>query len=118
MAATAASGTYRPPSLVVEPDQPVPDGQPLDPNVAGNLQAFMRAVVTNGTGNAVAGVAGGPVSGKTGTAEFGDADPPQAHAWFVGFQGDIAFAVFVEAGEFGGATAAPIAGDFLNRLAG
>ena len=72
----------------------------------------------DGTGNAVAGVAGGPVSGKTGTAEFGDAVPPQAHAWFVGFQGDLAFAVFVEAGEFGGATAAPIAGDFLNRLAG
>ena len=118
VAATAASGTYRPPSLVVEPDQPPPDGTPLDPTAAAQLQDFMRAVVTNGTGNAVAGVAGGPVSGKTGTAEFGDAVPPQAHAWFVGFQGDLAFAVFVEAGEFGGATAAPIAGDFLNRLAG
>ncbi len=118
MAATAAGGAYRPPTLVLEPDrQPAPD-QPLDPNLAANLQQLMRAVVTNGTGRAVAGVAGGPVSGKTGTAEFGDADPPQAHAWFIGFQGDIAFAVFVEGGEFGGATAAPIAGAFLNQLAG
>ncbi len=118
MAATAASGTYRPPRLIVEPDEPAPADQPLDPTVVGHLQQFMRQVVTGGTGAAVAGVAGGPVSGKTGTAEFGDEVPPRAHAWFVGSQNDLAFAVFVEGGEFGGATAAPIAGDFLNRLAG
>lgn len=117
LAATAASGTYRPPSLVVEADRVAPDGEALDPGAAAALQQFMRQVVTNGTGGAVNGVAGGPVSGKTGTAEFGDANPPQAHAWFVGWQNDVAFAVFVEGGEFGGATAAPIAGDFLNRLA-
>ncbi|MEM9565583.1 MAG: penicillin-binding transpeptidase domain-containing protein [Actinomycetota bacterium] len=117
LAATAASGTYRPPSLVIEPDHTPPTGQALDPAAVANLQDFMRAVVTNGTGNAVNGAAGGPVSGKTGTAEFGDAVPPEAHAWFVGYQNDLAFAVFVEGGEFGGATAAPIAGDFLNRLA-
>ncbi|MEL7155097.1 MAG: penicillin-binding transpeptidase domain-containing protein, partial [Actinomycetota bacterium] len=45
---------------------------------------------------------GQPVSGKTGTAEFGNQVPPQSHAWFVGYQGNLAFAVFVEAGEFGG----------------
>lgn len=118
MSATAASGTYRPPRLVLGADDPVPDGTALDPVAATNIQQFMREVVTGGTGRAVAGVAGGPVSGKTGTAEFGDADPPEAHAWFVGFQNDLAFAVFVEGGEFGGATAAPIAADFLNRLAG
>ena len=118
MAATAAGGTYRPPRLVLETDAPPVADQPLDPNLAANLQQLMRAVVTNGTGRAVAGVAGGPVSGKTGTAEFGNATPPQAHAWFIGFQGDIAFAVFVEAGGFGGAAAAPIAAAFLNQLAG
>ncbi|MEM7275601.1 MAG: penicillin-binding transpeptidase domain-containing protein [Actinomycetota bacterium] len=118
MAATAASGTYRPPQLILEPDATVPEGQPLDPVVVRNLQDMMRAVVTNGTGNAVAGVPGGPVFGKTGTAEFGDEVPPRAHAWFVGYQNDIAFAVFVEGGEFGGATAAPIAGRFLTQLAG
>jgi cell division protein FtsI/penicillin-binding protein 2 len=118
LAATAAAGTYRPPSLVIEPDQPAPDGQPLDGAAAAELQRFMREVVTGGTGRAVAGVPGGPVSGKTGTAEYGDAVPPEAHAWFVGFQNDLAFAVFVAGGEFGGATAAPIAADFLGRLAG
>jgi cell division protein FtsI/penicillin-binding protein 2 len=125
MAATVAAGTYRSPRLVVEPAEidglggaalPI-DGQPLESGPAGQLQQFMRAVVTNGTGRAAAGAAGGPVSGKTGTAEFGTAVPPQAHAWFVGYQGDLAFAVFVEAGEFGGSTAAPIATNFLNRVA-
>jgi len=118
VAATAASGTYRPPSLIIEADHQPPAGEPLNPAAAGSLQQFMRQVVTGGTATAVSGTAGGPVSGKTGTAEFGDAVPPQAHAWFVGFQNDLAFAVFVEGGEFGGATAAPIAGNFLNRLAG
>ncbi len=118
VAATAASGTYRPPSLIIEADHQPPAGEPLNAAAVGSLQQFMRQVVTGGTATAVSGAAGGPVSGKTGTAEFGDAVPPQAHAWFVGFQNDLAFAVFVEGGEFGGATAAPIAGNFLNRLAG
>jgi len=117
MAATAADGTYRSPRLVTSP---IPGPQltvDLDPGPAADLRSFMREVVTSGTGGAVAGVAGGPVAGKTGTAEFGNASPPQSHAWFVGFQGNIAFAVFVEAGEFGGSTAAPIAAEFLNTLA-
>jgi cell division protein FtsI/penicillin-binding protein 2 len=117
MAATAAGGAYRPPQLVLEEGQGPAEAQPLDATLADNLRQMMRAVVTNGTGRAVSNVAGGPVSGKTGTAEFGDQQPPEAHAWFVGFQGDLAFAVFVEGGEFGGATAAPIAADFLNRVA-
>lgn len=118
VAATAASGTYRSPSLIIEADAVPPAGEPLNPAAAASLQQFMRQVVTGGTGTAVSNVAGGPASGKTGTAEFGDAVPPRAHAWFVGFQNDLAFAVFVEGGEFGGATAAPIAANFLNRLSG
>ena len=77
---------------------------------------MMRAVVTQGTGSAVANVAGGPVFGKTGTAEFGGEVPPRTHAWFVGYQGDLAFAVFVEDGGFGGSVAAPLAAQFLNEL--
>lgn len=118
MAASAAGGAYRPPQLVIEPGTEPPAEQPLNPALSANLREIMRAVVTNGTGRAVSNVAGGPVAGKTGTAEFGNENPPQAHAWFVGFQGDVAFAVFVEGGEFGGATATPIAGNFLNQLAG
>jgi cell division protein FtsI/penicillin-binding protein 2 len=78
----------------------------------------MRAVVTDGTGTALKGVPGPPVHGKTGTAEFGTRNPPDTHAWFTGYQDDVAFAVVVEGGGFGAKVAAPIAADFLDRLHG
>ena len=84
----------------------------------GTLRDLMRAVVTEGTGTALKGVPGGPVHGKTGTAEFGTKNPPDTHAWFTGYQSDVAFAVVVEGGGFGAKAAAPIAADFLTRLAG
>ena len=77
----------------------------------------MRAVVTEGTGGAVNGIPGGDVFGKTGTAEYGTEVPPRTHAWFTGYQGDVAFAVLVEDGGFGGAVAAPLAARFLTALA-
>ena len=61
------------------------------------LRTMMREVVTAGTGSALADVPGEPVYGKTGTAEY-DNNPAHTHAWFVGWQGDVAFAVFVEQG--------------------
>jgi cell division protein FtsI/penicillin-binding protein 2 len=65
-------------------------------------------------------VPGEPVHGKTGTAEYGSEDELGTHAWFIGWQGDIAFAVLVAEtpDAFGGRVAAPIAADFLTRLAG
>ena len=61
---------------------------------------------------------GAPVAGKTGTAEFGPAGAgePRTHAWFAGFSGDLAFAVLVADGGFGGAVAAPLAATFLRTL--
>jgi cell division protein FtsI/penicillin-binding protein 2 len=78
----------------------------------------MGQVVTEGTGSALRGTPGGSVHGKTGTAEFGSKNPPQTHAWFVGYQGDVAFAVLVEEGRSGGTVAAPVAKKFLTALAG
>ena len=74
----------------------------------------MQRVVSEGTA-ASAHLPSG-TAGKTGTAEFGSGDPPQTHAWFIGFRGDLAFAVLVEDGGFGGKVAAPLARDFLRRL--
>ena len=68
--------------------------------------------MTDGTGTAAA-VAGQPIAGKTGTAEFGTDTPPRTHAWFIGFRDDLAFAVVVEGGGVGGRVAAPIAHTFL-----
>lgn len=117
MAATAADGTYRSPRLITSPLPGPQVSTVLEPNAASTLRALMRAVVTEGTGRAVAGVSGLPVSGKTGTAEFGNDNPPKSHAWFIGYQGNLAFAAFVEAGEFGGSAAAPLIAAFLETLA-
>ena len=78
----------------------------------------MRAVVTEGTGTALSGQPGLPVYGKTGTAEIGSQTPLRTDAWFIGFQGDIAFAALVSntPNGFGGAVAAPIIGRFLGQL--
>jgi cell division protein FtsI/penicillin-binding protein 2 len=119
--ATAAvgAGKWTAPGLVMEP---APEGasappQQLDAKATASLREMMRSVVTEGTATVLRNTPGGPVSGKTGTAEFGSDVPPKTHAWFTGFQGDIAFAVIVEDGGFGAESAAPIAGDFLARLA-
>lgn len=116
VAAAVASGVWRSPTLVVDPaPTATAEAQPLDDALVADLQAMMRAVVTGGTGSAVAGV-GSNISGKTGSAEFGDEDPPQTHAWFIGYRDDLAFAVMVEGGGAGGAVAAPIAARFLTEL--
>jgi cell division protein FtsI/penicillin-binding protein 2 len=112
-AAAVADGRMRPPRLLMEegaltPEDAIPQ--------AADLRALMRAVVTEGTATVLRDVPGEPVSGKTGTAEFGTQVPPQTHAWFAGYSGDLAFAVLVEDGGFGGAVAAPLAGDLLRAL--
>lgn len=114
-AATVASGALHPPRLLVAaPALPV---GPALPQVA-TLQELTRLVVTSGTGTALRDVPGDPVAGKTGTAEFGSQVPPQTHAWFAGYSGDLAFAVLVADGGFGGAVAAPVAATFLRQLRG
>jgi cell division protein FtsI/penicillin-binding protein 2 len=82
---------------------------------AGVLRELTRAVVTEGSGTALDGVPGPAVHAKTGTAEYGEEDPPRTHAWFIGYQEDLAFSVLVAetADSFGGQVAAPIAADFL-----
>lgn len=109
MAAAVATGTWRQP-LLVPGEQ---DVRRLPSGVAAALRPMMRSVVTTGTGRAAQG-AGGPVSGKTGTAQYGDGSV--AHAWFTGFRGDLAFCVFVETGVSGGTTAAPVARRLLAAL--
>src|SRR5690606_9889489 len=100
VAATVAAGGYRAPHLV-EGDSEL---EPMDPGHAATLQELMRLVVAQGTGTR-ARLPGAPVAGKTGTAEFGTESPPRTHAWFIGFRGDLAVAVVVEDGGFGGSVA-------------
>lgn len=118
MSASVAAGRSVEPRLLIDPASPEPTlGAELPAEPIAQLRDLMRAVVVEGSGTAVADVPGGEVHGKTGTAEFGTEDPPQTHAWFTGYQGDVAFAVLVENGSSGGGVAAPIAADFLTTLA-
>lgn len=119
LAGNVARGAAVPPALVTSPAPAGVDRtpKPLDATAVSQLQGLMGAVVTQGTGKALVGTPGGIVRGKTGTAEFGSGNPPQTHAWFIGYQGDIAFAVLVEVGKSGGTVAAPVARAFLTRLA-
>ena len=113
VAAAAYDGTWRPPYLSGEP--PTQGSHPLPAAVAAALPDFLREVVRSGTGTGAA-IIGRDVGGKTGTAEFGEEDPPETHAWFAGFIDDLAFAVVVEGGGIGGEVAAPIVHEFLVNL--
>jgi cell division protein FtsI/penicillin-binding protein 2 len=119
MAASVARGSFIEPALIRTPAVAGADRAPkaLDAKVVGELRPLMRLVVTDGTGTVLKSVAGAPVFGKTGTAEYGTKSPPDTRAWFVGWQGDVAFAVLVEEGKSGGGVAAPIAKAFLENLA-
>jgi cell division protein FtsW (lipid II flippase) len=116
VAAVAHGGTVAPVRWVVDPAEPESAAQRwLTPAQASVLGAYLREVVTTGTGRTLAPNPT-PIAGKTGTAEVDDA---AAHSWFAGFapfgaERQIAFAVIVENAGYGSRSAAPIAGELVN----
>jgi cell division protein FtsI/penicillin-binding protein 2 len=121
IAAAVARGHWSQPKLVTDPApaQAAPDGPALNGTYDSQLKQMMRGVVTSGTATVLSGVPGGDVYGKTGTAEYGSGNPPPSHSWFTGWQGDIAFACFVEGGGTNEqAVAAPLVAKFLTNLNG
>ncbi|MBQ0993663.1 penicillin-binding transpeptidase domain-containing protein [Micromonospora sp. H61] len=114
--AAVARGRFEQPKLLLDPApaKPAPAGEQLKPESVAALRTMMREVVTAGTGSALKDVPG-EVYGKTGTAEYDD-NPAHTHAWFVGWRGDVAFAVFVEKGGASTASAVPMAERFLRAL--
>jgi cell division protein FtsI/penicillin-binding protein 2 len=61
----------------------------VSPQVLSGVQAMMLEMARS-----TPALAGFPeLRGKTGTAQFGDGT--HAHGWFVGYQGDLAFAVLL-----------------------
>jgi cell division protein FtsI/penicillin-binding protein 2 len=119
VAATIANGGSAPQGrwVIDETNPRVRAPQPiLNRELAVEIAGFMRSVVTSGTGRVLSS-SRIPIAGKTGTAEL--AKQP-SHAWFIGFAPyglssgkQIAFAVLVENGQYGGTAAAPIAGEIV-----
>ena len=95
----------------------------LSPTSAMALAQAMRNVVLSGTAHKFLSGSQVQIAGKTGTAQVdkrpgASAEDNVAHSWFTGFapydgETRIAFAVFVEHGGYGGALAAPIAGELV-----
>ncbi|MFI5888990.1 penicillin-binding transpeptidase domain-containing protein [Actinoplanes sp. NPDC051513] len=117
VASSVARGQFKQPTLLLDPApaKPAAYGLPLDDGAVSALRSMMREVVTGGTGTALKDVKGKPVFGKTGTAEFDDKSK-DTHSWFIGYQGDVAFAVMVQKGGAGSEAAVPIVENFLNAL--
>ncbi|MEV4599755.1 penicillin-binding transpeptidase domain-containing protein [Amycolatopsis sp. NPDC049253] len=101
MAATVAAGKAVTPKLWLDASSAttVNEGyRAPSASVLASVRAMMREVVTGGTATGLA--RSGTVYGKTGTAQFGDG--AEAHGWFVGYRGDVAFCVFLEGGNDSG----------------
>ncbi|MBI4941020.1 MAG: hypothetical protein HY830_09755, partial [Actinobacteria bacterium] len=115
--ATVAGGRYHAPTLVLDAGAPAPvTGPPLDPARVATLRSLMCETVRSGTARALRTAPGAAVAGKTGTAQYGEPEPVGAHAWFTGYQRDLAIAVVVERGVSGAGSAVPVARSDLARL--
>ena len=116
VAASVAAGRGVLPRLL--PAQEVSQAEPSRPltgTEAHQLDAMMRAVVTEGSAGFLLDHRG-EVGAKTGTAEYGEPSADgslRTHTWMIATQGDLAVAVFVETGVSGSQTAGPILDAFL-----
>jgi cell division protein FtsI/penicillin-binding protein 2 len=111
-AATVARGSTVVPQLIHgRPTEVLTAATPPDAAALDQLRPMMRAVVTEGTAKLLG--RRGEVFGKTGTAEY--TDDGRAHGWFVGYRGDLAFAVLIVDGGTSG-PAVQVADRFLAAL--
>ena len=113
VAATVAHGAPVVPQVVTgRPTAVTAAATSPDPAALDQVRQMMRAVVTEGTATKLNGL--GEVYGKTGTAEFTN-DGSHAHGWFVGYRGDLAWAVLVvDAGT--SSVAVDVADRFLGKV--
>nr|WP_042185816.1 penicillin-binding transpeptidase domain-containing protein [Kibdelosporangium sp. MJ126-NF4]CEL16907.1 Cell division protein FtsI [Peptidoglycan synthetase] [Kibdelosporangium sp. MJ126-NF4]CTQ91864.1 Cell division protein FtsI [Peptidoglycan synthetase] (EC 2.4.1.129) [Kibdelosporangium sp. MJ126-NF4] len=97
VAATVAAKKPVVPTLRKDAQTQVLTGYQAPPAaVLGQVQSMMGDVVTSGTATELKRFKG--VHGKTGTAET-ESQGDNAHGWFVGVRGDVAFAVLVKDGK-------------------
>jgi len=113
---SAVSGTYETYSMDSEVYSSVTNRA-----TAFAIKEYMHQVVERGTGTS-AKVSGAVICGKTGTAEFYDANSESVknHSWFAGFIDDgsypYAVSVIFEGAGYGSKYAAPMAGKIFEYL--
>ena len=107
----AHGATVVPQLIRGRPTEVLTAATPPDPAALDQLRPMMRAVITDGTAKLLG--RRGEVFGKTGTAEY--TDDGRAHGWFVGYRGDLAFAVLIVDGGSSG-PAVQVAARFLAAL--
>lgn len=107
-AAVAAGRLPTPTFLLAKPGTADQTPPPVPTEVTKAVRTMMRETVTDGTATKINDIPG--LQGKTGTAQYGDGT--HSHGWFVGIDGDLAFAVLVVGGE-SSAPAVAAAGRFL-----
>jgi cell division protein FtsI/penicillin-binding protein 2 len=112
-AAVVDSGRWRDPSLVIGGADPSNvTTQVVSAHVLTGLQGLMRDAVAHGSG--ADADAGGHVYGQVGIAPYGIGSRKRV-SWFVGYRGDVAFAVIELVGSPYD-SAAPLAGTFLHDI--
>jgi cell division protein FtsI/penicillin-binding protein 2 len=117
IAAEVDSGSWRSPVLVTNPPDGIASARaPLTPGALTSLRALMREAVTSGSARS-ANVAGAPVYGQTALVESGSGRSTQWQSWFVGYRGDVAFAVLASS-QSPQISASVLAGQFLTGLSG
>ena len=117
IAAEVDSGSWRSPVLVTNPPDGIASARaPLTPGALTSLRALMREAVTSGSARS-ANVAGAPVYGQTALVESGSGRSTQWQSWFVGYRGDVAFAVLASS-QSPQISASILAGQFLTGLSG
>ncbi len=99
MAATVAHGSMPTPVLIRGTTTTVDQAAPARSAAATQaLPVLMAAVTAEGTGTQLQKF--GDIRLKTGTAEYADETGAiKAHAWTVGYLGDMAFAAFIAGGD-------------------
>jgi transpeptidase family protein/MecA-like transpeptidase family protein/penicillin-binding protein len=111
-AAQVDSGTWHAPTLVTGTgDAPAARKAPFGPATLASLRALLRGSVSSGAA-AAANLPGQPVYGQVGTVRLATGKHHRWGSWFVGYRGDVAFAV-LEVSSSVATSAAKLAAAFL-----
>lgn len=113
-AGMADSGTWLAPSLVSQPSQRPATRPVFKPRVIAQIQGLMRATVVSGAARA-ANRPGAAIYGQVGSVRLVGRRLLYAN-WFVGFRGNVSFAVLVISASASFDQAASVAGRFASSL--